>query len=214
MELPFLKKKSEAAAVPLVPSWHPNFRNYEKLPDVKQVRTAFFVNFAAAAFAAVGLWFFGLQEYKLHNLNAQVTDFQRQIDRDKKKSDQAVALFKKFQVEEAKIHEVDAFVKSKPIVSDLLLRLGQTLPKNIALDSFDIREAGLALRISVRGAADAASSIANAYLEQLRADKELSRFDDFAITNFSRNPNTGRLSVDIFLKIKVAAPPPAAPAKK
>ena len=214
MELPFLKKKSEAAAAPLVPSWHPNFRNYEKLPDVKQVRTAFFVNFAAAAVAAVALYLFGLQEYKLHQLNAQVADYQRQITRDKKKSDQSVALFKKFQAEETKILEVDTFVKSKPIVSDLLLRLGQTLPKNIAFDSFDVREAGLTLRISVRGAADAASNLANTYLEQLKADKELARFDDIAITNFSRNPATGRLSVDIYLKLKVAAPPAAAPAKK
>ena len=37
MALPFLKKKSEAATMPLLPAWHPNFRNYEKLPDVKQV---------------------------------------------------------------------------------------------------------------------------------------------------------------------------------
>ena len=27
-----------------MPAWHPNFRNYEKLPDIKVVRTAFFVN--------------------------------------------------------------------------------------------------------------------------------------------------------------------------
>ena len=45
--LSLLKKKSEAAAAPTVPAWHPNFRNYEKLPDLKVVRTAFFVNGAA-----------------------------------------------------------------------------------------------------------------------------------------------------------------------
>ena len=209
MALPFLKKKSDAAAAPLVPAWHPNFRNYEKLPDIKVVRTAFFVNVATAFVALVALTLFGIQEYKLHNLSAQIADWQRQIDRDKKGSDQAVALFKKFQAEEAKIQEVETFIKSKPIVSDLLLRLGQTLPKNIALDSVDIREAGLALRITVRGAASAAGDTANAYLEQLRADTELARFDDFNITNFSRNPNTGRLAVDIFLRLRATAAPGA-----
>ena len=190
MALPFLKKKSEAAAVPLVPAWHPNFRN------------------GAAGFVAlVALTMFGIQEYKLHNLNAQVADWQRQIDRDRKGSDQAVALFKKFQAEEAKIQDVDAFIKSKPIVSELLLRLSQTLPKNIALDSFDLRETGLALRISVRGAANAGGDTANAYLEQLRADPELAGFDDFSITNFSRNPTTGRLAVDITLRLKGAKKP-------
>ena len=212
MELPFLKKKSEAAAAPLVPSWHPNFRNYEKLPDVKQVRTAFFVNFAAAAVAFVALWVCGLQEYKLHNLDTQIKVAKGQIDRDKKKSDAAVALFKKFQAEEAKIAEVDAFIKSKPIVSELILHLGQTLPKNIALDSFNLLEAGLALKITARGAPQEASNLANSYVEQLRADKELARFDEINGTNFVRNPTTGRISVDIFLKLKVAAP--AAAAKK
>jgi hypothetical protein len=207
MELPFLKKKSEAAAAPLVPAWHPNFRNYEKLPDIKVVRTAFFVNFAAGSIALVALTLFGLQEYKLHNLRAQIDDWQRQIDQNKRKSDQMVALFKKFQAEEAKILEVDAFIKSKPVFSELLLRLGQTLPKNVALDSVELRETGLALKISVRGSTNAAFDTANAYLEQLRADKELARFDDFQITNSSRNPNTGRLGVEIFLRLKGALIP-------
>ena len=153
--------------------------------------------------------FFGLQEYKLYQLNGQLNEFQRQIDRDKKKSDQAKALFKKFEAEEARIKEVDGFVKSKPILSDLLLRLGQTLPPNVAMDSFDIRDTGLALRISVRGASAEALGLAGTYLEQLKSDKELSRFDDFQITNSSRNTNTGRLSVDVFLKLKVIAPPAA-----
>jgi hypothetical protein len=209
MELPFLKKKSEAAAVPLVPSWHPNFRNYEKLPDIKVVRTAFFVNVAAVAVACVAITFFGLQEYKLHQLDKQIKEAQGQIDRDKRKSDAAVVLFKKFQAEEAKLTEVEAFIKSKPTVSDLLLRLGQTLPKNIALDSFDLRETGLALRITVKGASIAAIETSNQYVEQLRADKELSRFDEISSTGSSRNPNTGRLSVDIFLRLRVAAPPAA-----
>ena len=207
MALPFLKKKSEASAAPLVPSWHPNFRNYEKLPDIKVVRTAFFVNVAAAFVTFAALTLFGLQEYKLHNLNVQIAEWQRQIDRDKRPSDQAVALFKKFQAEETKIDEVDAFVKSKPLVSEILLRLGQTVPKNVALDSFDLRDTGLALKISVRGSTNAAFDTANAYLEQLRADKELAHFDEFTITNSSRNANTGRLGVDMFLKLKGAAAP-------
>ena len=50
------KKKPDAAAseAPQVPAWHPNFRNYQQLPDIKVVRTAFFVN-GAAVFVALGL---------------------------------------------------------------------------------------------------------------------------------------------------------------
>ena len=206
MALPFLKKKSEAPAVSLMPSWHPNFRNYEKLPDIKVVRTAFFVNGAAISLAlALGIYL-AFQEWSLHVLKTQIADAERQVAHDKAGSDQAVALFKKFQTDGARMLEVDAFIKSKPNVSDLLVRLAQTLPANIAIDSFDLRENGLALRLTVRGAPDAASGYANAYLDQLRADKQFARFDQvtpngFAITNVQRNVATGRLNVEFFLSL-------------
>ena len=204
MALPFSKKKSDASAAPLVPAWHPNFRNYEKLPDIKVVRTAFFVNAAAITVALMLLSYFGFQEWQLHTLKVQIDDWQRQIDRNKAGSDRAVALFKKFEAEGAKFTEVDTFVKSKPLVSDLLVKLGQTLPANIALDSLDLREAGLALRLTVRGAPDAATGYATAYLEKLRTDPGFSYFDQagnngFAITNVQRNAATGRLGVEFFL---------------
>ena len=216
MALPFLKKKSEAAAAPLVPAWHPNFRNYEQLPDIKVVRTAFFVNGAAISLALVLAIYLGFQEWSLHVLSAQVAEAQRQVARDKAGSDQALVLFKKFQAEEARFAEVDAFVKSRPIVSELIIRLAKTLPTNVAIDSFDLNEKGLTLRLTVRGTPDAASGYANAYLDQLRADKQMSRFDQvspdgFKIANVQRNASTGRLNVDFILNL---AKPPAAAAKK
>jgi hypothetical protein len=209
MALPFLKKKSEVAAGPLTPAWHPNFRNYEKLPDIKVVRTAFFVNAAAITVVLALITYFGSQEWQLRSLKSQIADWQRQIDRDKAGSDRAIALYKKFDAQQAKFAEVDAFLKAKPPVSDLLVRLAQTLPPNIALDSLDLRESGLALRVTVRGTPDAASGYANAYLEQLRADKQFANFDQtgpngFAITSVQRNTSTGRLNAEFFLSIPKA----------
>ncbi|MCX6953744.1 MAG: hypothetical protein NTV51_16455 [Verrucomicrobia bacterium] len=207
--LPFLKKKSEAAAAPSVPAWHPNFRNFEKLPDIKVVRTAFFVNGAAVTIALALLIYCGRQEWQIMDLNAQLADWQSQIERDKPASDKAVALYKKFQAEELKINEVNAFIKSKPPVSDLIVHLGQTLPANIAFDGLDLRENGLVLRLTVRGASDAALGYATTYLDQLKADKELAAFEDVSITTSTRNPTTGRLAVEMFLRLR-----PATPAKK
>ena len=92
-------------------------------------------------------------------------------------------------------------------MSDLIVRLAQTLPANIALDSFELRETGLALRLTVRGAPDAATGYATAYLEQLRTDKQFALFDQagangFAITNVQRNTTSGRLNVEFFLTLK------------
>src|ERR1035437_3562504 len=170
--LSLLKKKSEASAVPIIATWQPDFRNLERLPDTKVVRTAFFINAAAITLALGLLTYFGVKEWELRSLKSQIADWQRQIDRDQAGSDKAVALYKNFQGQEAKFQEVDAFLKSKPLGSELMVRLAQTLPANIALDSFDLRETGLALRLTVRGAPDAATGYATAYLEQLRTDKQ------------------------------------------
>lgn len=209
--LSLLKKKSEADAGPLVPAWHPNFRNYEKLPDTKVVRTAFFINGASILLAATLLVYFGFREWQIRVISGQVGVVQAQIERDKRASDQAIAQFKKFQADEAKINEVDTFVKSKPVVSALLIRLARTLPNNVALDSFALVENGLTLRVSVSGDAAAASGNATAYLEQLRADKELSQFDQFTFTSTpTRNPATGRMAVEFLLRLKPPAPAPGA----
>ena len=211
--LSLLKKKSEAAAAPAVPHWHPNFRNFEKLPDTKVVRTAFFIN-GAAIFVALALGiYFASQEWRLRGLNAQVADEHRKIEKTKRPSDQAVALFKKFQAEETRTTDVDVFVKSKLQVSALLMRLSETLPPNIAFDNLDVRDAGVMLRLSVRGAPETAPGYATAYRDQLAADKMLAQFEDVIFTATpTLNPSTGRMAVEFLLKFK--PPAPAAPAKK
>lgn len=202
--LSLLKKKSEANA-PQVPAWHPNFRNFDRLPDTKVVRTAFFINVFAITVTLVLLLYVTRKEWDLHLIRAQVVEKQNQIDRDKPASNQAVALFKKFQAEEAKILEVDAFTKSKPSVSDLLIHLGKTLPKNVAIDRFDLRDTGLVLAATVRGAPDQASGQATAYIEQLRVDPTLALlFDDVTPTSSARNPQNGRIMIELLLRLKTA----------
>ena len=204
--LPLLKKKTEAAsAAPQMPAWHPSFRNYERLPDIKVVRTVFFVNAVAITVTIAMFTAFIFKEYHLYSLRRQVADVRAQCDRDKRGSDQAIALFKKFQGEEKKILEIDAFLKVRPLLSDLLLQIGQTLPKNIALNSLDLHDNGLVMRGSVRGAPELASGEASNYVEQLRGDRAIKvLFDEVTLTSISRNGQTGRLSVELFLKFKRA----------
>jgi hypothetical protein len=204
--LSLLKKKPDADAANLTPAWHPNFRNFERLPDTKVVRTTFFVNGSAIAVALVLFIYTGNRELNLHAINTQIEEVEAQIVRDKPASDKAVSLFTKFVAEEAQLNEVDTFIKARPIVSDLLLRIGQTLPANVALDYFDMRENLLILRATVRGAPDMASGYASAYVEQLRVDPVLVlKIDDVVLKNLNRIPISGRLAIEIELKLKGAA---------
>ncbi|MBS0661789.1 MAG: hypothetical protein JSR48_00875 [Verrucomicrobia bacterium] len=206
--LSLLRKKTDAGtgAAAFRP-WHPNLRNVAKLPDTKVVRTSFFVN-GAALFITVGvlLWF-AFQEYKLHNLNRQIADWQSQIDRDKKDSDRFVAMYGKFKDEQGKVAEINAFVESKPPVTPVLMYLGETLPPQIAFDSYEQGEKGITLRGTVKGTPDEATGYATAYLDQLRADKKLSGlFSEIAYSGagVARDPQTGRLSLQLFFKFAAA----------
>jgi len=202
-----LKRKGDASVAPSVPAWHPNFRNYEKLPDIKAVRTAFFVNGVAILLAISLTLYFGFNEWQLRDIKNQTVEVQARIDRDKKTSEQAIALFKTFQADEARILEADAFIKSKPRISEIISRLGETLPPNVAVDHLDFRETGLTMRLSVRGTPDVASGYSTKYLEQLRTDTQLALFDEFTFTSTpSPNPTTGRMAVEFFLRLKGAAP--------
>lgn len=185
------------------PAWHPNFRNFKELPDTKVVRTAFFINgIAIACTLALGLWF-AYQEYQIRELRKEIAVWQSQIDRDRPGSERAIALFKKFQSQAARVEEVNAFLTAKPAASDLLIEIGQGLPRFIAIDGFEIRTTGLRLIASVHGAPDAASGHASDYLAQLRSQKGLAQwFDEIALLNVNRNPQTGRLTVEYSLKYK------------
>jgi len=199
--LSFLKKNSEKAKASQLPAWHTNFRNYAVLPDTKIVRTSFFVN-GLLVFAALGLVLaFAYQEYRMYDLRTQTAVWQAQNDRNRTASAQAVALYKKFQAEERKITELNAFLKGQKLdFSDFIIRLSQTKPAGIVFVSVEYRETGASIKAYVQGASGQATGAASAYEKQLREDKEIvSRFRSVSMTNITRDTQAGRLFFEIIL---------------
>ncbi len=184
-------KKSDRSAGLLVPPWHPNFRNFERLPDVKVVRTSFFVNGVAVAVALALLACFGLQEYKLHEIHLQIDDWQHQIEANQKASVQAAQLYQKFQAEERKAIDVGAFVKTDFVFSSFIIEVAQTLPKKIGLSYIEVLESGVTLRGTVQGSPDEAFSAASAYIDQLRANPRIGpKFQDISFPQNGLNRST------------------------
>jgi Tfp pilus assembly protein PilN len=197
-----LKKKSDSS-VSEVPPWHPDIRIVSSLPDTKVVRTAFFVNGGFALVAAVLLIWFAVDEWKLHEVNKEIDDWQHQIDQNQKQSAEAVHTYKDFKLEQAKTDEVADFMASRPVLSNIILRLGAITPKKIALDSLDFRETGLSIRATVKGAPDRSSGDVTAYEKQLKADKVLSPlFASVDAQNVTKNTQTGRLMFEILCTYK------------
>lgn len=201
--LTLLKKQSPETVDPAVKAWHPDFRNERRLPDTKIIRTSFLLNGVAFMVAALTLTWLCYKTYQLRELTNQIEDWQTQIDRDQKPSAAAVAAYKTFQNEAAQITKVEAFRNSRPIVSDLLLELGKSLPDYVAIDRFDLNSATLNIAGTVRGAPDQASGRAQAYVQSLKTNRYFSaNFAEISLVNLNRNTQTGSLIVDISFKLK------------
>jgi hypothetical protein len=203
------KKNPDKAAAASTPAWHPNFRNFAQLPDTKHVRTSFFVNGVAVVVAGIFLLLFVYQEYRLAESRQQLKNWEQQIERDRPNSAKAVALFKKFQDEEKKIKELANFLGNPPIrTSDLLLRLGATLPSDVTIDLIDCSEKEIIIRASLKGTGDQATAAASSYQARLKNDPVFSPIFTVDTTNLARDTENQRMILDLSLKFKPEAKKP------
>src|SRR6187431_2713351 len=102
-------KKPTPEADPALLAWHPDFRNHQRLPDTKVIRTSFLVNGLAVLVAAVLITGLAYRVYEWRQVSGQIAVWQLQIDTNKGPSDQAVALHKKFQTEATNVAAISGF---------------------------------------------------------------------------------------------------------
>lgn len=202
-----LTRKSDAgpAAAPL---WHPNFRNYDRLPDTKAVRTALLVNVVAGAAALVMLGWIGYREYEIFSMRQQQAEAEAAIERDTAKNNEALRLSKLFTDEEKKFRDVTTFTGHPIRPSAFVLQLGSILPKEIALNFIDMKltdqtNPACILRGLVAGSRTEAAGTATSFVELLRAQKEfVPVFESIELTNVAPDPRGGLLTFEIVMKLK------------
>src|ERR1700759_3174337 len=133
-----LTKKSDATPV-VTPHWHPNFRNYERLPDTKVVRTTFFINAASIMIAALLLLWVGFRQYRIHELNGQISEAEADIARNQKANADALRSSDAFVEEEKKMAEAESFARVPISPVEFILTLGRTLPREVQIENAEIR---------------------------------------------------------------------------
>ena len=210
LKLP-LSKKSDAAPA-LAPNWHPNFRNFERLPDTKVVRTTIFVNTAAGAAALALLAWVVYGEYRLNNLSVQINDAKAQIASNAKANAEALRLTKIFEDEDKKLAEAAAFVQVPVTPFEFIEIIGQTLPKEISIQFADVRMPAdpkgqiFVLRGVVAGSRDQAAGTASSYVEALKTHPKLGAiFDPITLDKLTPDGSTGFMAFEISLKVKTEA---------
>lgn len=204
-----LIKKSDANSA-LAPLWHPNFRNFERLPDTKVVRTTFFINVTAITLAASLLILLGMKEYRIRGLRTQIDETQAVIVKTTKDNVEAIRLSNIFDIEAKKITEAHAFTQRALSPSAFILLLGKTLPKEVQIESVDMRFSGASgdqciVRGIVAGSKDAASGSADKYVQGLRASPLFgAKFESINMPSINPDPAGGFLRFEIVLKFKPA----------
>ncbi len=127
------KKKVEP-----VLNWHPNFRVVELLPDIKQVRTGFLVNFIAITLALVALSWTVATEVEIHNVNRDIDRAQGQINDSSRANTKNLANSKQFVTKSKSLQFAAKFFAEKLPPLDLLNCLLDARPDNILFDTVEL----------------------------------------------------------------------------
>ena len=201
-----LRRKSEQSQAKLISAWHPNFRNRERLPDTKVVRTFFFINATAIALVLGLILLIVLQELAIKDLGRKIDAAEAQTATNQKGAADAVAMKGKFSVEEKKIRELDGFLQQRVVLSQLLIHLGSTLPSNLVIDSLDVRETGVDIRGTAAGSNPVeASGRTSAYVELLQRDgyfKDIFAAKKIVLQDVRVDQTSGRVTFDLSLGFK------------
>ena len=193
------------------PLWHSNFRNFERLPDTKVVRTTFFINTAAIAVTLAVMFWLGYREYRIRDLREQIAGAQQQIDSNSRQNQETIRLSRLFATEQAKLAEAQAYLVASISPLEIIAALGQTLPKEISIESIDARltdatGATFTLRGLVAGTPEQAAGAASAYVDILRAHPRLGTvFAAINQTSQNRDARSGLMVFEIVFKAKSGA---------
>jgi len=123
------------AKPPVDTAWRPDFKMSERLPDIKPVRTDFFINFAALTFVLFAVVLMVIQELTIFNANS---DIDRKVSELKNKTSEQEE-FSKNDVAFAKhatfLKDFILFSNKQLSASDLLLLFSRDTPNDITLES-------------------------------------------------------------------------------
>lgn len=201
MKLPH--KKAQAVALP---NWHPDFRDVSALPDLKVVRTSFFVNVLCLTAALAAVLASAHREYNAMNMRTEIQQTETAIESNTARNKELLALNKEFMEAAQRFKEAGTFLDVPFVTSDLLVALSHSLPNYMDFTRVQYEENVLTLSGTIRGASETASTRVSAYLDVLHEETLIGKlFPDISIKSLDRDPRTQGLTFQIVLKTTEAA---------
>ncbi len=162
-------KKQPPAPIP----WHPDFRDLTTLPDVKIVRTSFFVNGISVLVLIGLLMLVGYHELERHGVKEEIENLEAQIAKNKARNTEVLRMHNEFRKEARMIEEVSQFVEGSFDFSTFFATLGDSMLPGMKISTVTYQDAGtrnktpvkeLQINGSIVGARDMAASIVTEYV--------------------------------------------------
>jgi hypothetical protein len=122
----------------VVLNWHPNFRNVATLPDIKQVRTGFLVNFVAIVLALLALAWTLYTEVEIHKVGHDIDVLNAQMEGNSGANNKALAATRDFVNKSKPMQFAARFFSQELVPLDLLASLNDARPENITFISVNV----------------------------------------------------------------------------
>lgn len=187
--------------------WHQDFRNTEALPDIKVIRTRFFVNLVAFVIPLFVATIWLQKEFSLDSLRSDIARLEEKKAAMQASNSKLIGLSRDFVKESAKIKSLDDYYYNLFPVSEYLAALSQYVSEEMVFSSVELKKAN---RIEGNDVVDiwqsnvsgfvehgntGAITAVNTLVENISKDELLLPvLDDAFLDNLSRDQNTDTLN--------------------
>ena len=202
-----MKNPIKKSKVPAQSPWHQDFRNPDTLPDIKVIRTRFFVNFVAIViplFVSV-IWI--QSEISLSSLKSSIAELEVEKSSMESSNSELVELSREFLQESAKIESLDTYYYNLFPLSDYLVTLSDQVGEDMVVSSLELKKSN---RVAGKDVVDvwesrvagyvahgdqAAITRVNKFVEDIGKEELLEpHIDEAFLDNLSRDQETDTLN--------------------
>ena len=184
------KKWDKKVEVEVELNWRPDFRDRQSLPDIKTVRTTFFISAIAVTIAVMSVMHVGFQEYTIYSLGKKIEEGKAKIASRQDIHVKAIGMKNLFLAQEKRIDEINTFEERQLAASDLILDSGKSLSPGMSLLSIEYIDEKAVFQGFVV-ASEEADSLLKDYMEKLRnVDSLKDRYADINQVSVERESGT------------------------
>ena len=184
------KKWDKKVEVEVELNWRPDFRDRQSLPDIKTVRTTFFISAIAVTIAVMSVMHVGFQEYTIYSLGKKIEEGKAEIAARQALHVKAIRMNNLFLAQENRIDEINTFEEKQLAASDLILDSGKSLSPGMSLLSIDYVDEKAVFQGFVV-ASEETDSLLKDYMEKLRnVDSLKDRYADINQVSVERESGT------------------------